>query len=219
MSEHLQPNPKFHIRPMQLSDLDAIMEIEPQSFGTHHWTRENFLRELDNGIATYLVLENVYARGSQNGSIQGASERSAGVDSSINEDAERACNAEVRRTGCLGYIGVWIVIDEMHIVTLAVDPSHRRQGIAEALLLSVLDLALKNNIRGVTLEVRLSNLAAQNLYRKYSFQRQGLRPNYYEDNKEAALLLWTEDLSTEKFRMLYEFNLAEYRTSLIPSTQ
>ncbi len=181
MSEYLQANPKLHIRRMQLSDIDAVMDIEPEAFGTHHWTRNNFLREMENGIATYLVVE--------------------------------------RDALVVGYIGVWIVIDEMHIVTLAVAPSCRRQGIAEALLLSVLDLAQKHNIRGVTLEVRLSNLAAQNLYRKYSFHRQGLRPNYYEDNKEAALLLWTEDLSTEKFRMLFEYNLAKYRTNSIPSAQ
>ncbi len=178
MPEFLQANPKLHIRPMQLSDIDAVMLIEPQAFGTHHWTRENFLRELDNGIATYLVVDVI------------ASEAKPNV---------------------VGYIGIWVVIDEMHIVTLAVDPNHRRQGIAEALLLAVLDLAWKNDIRGATLEVRLSNLAAQELYRKYSFQRQGLRPNYYEDNKESALLLWTEDLRTEKFRMLFEYNLGNYR--------
>ncbi len=181
MTKYLQPNPKIHIRPMQLADLDRIMEIEPLAFGSHHWTRGNFTRELDNQIATYLV-------------------------------AEKTCHPE-RSEGSpvLGYIGVWIVVDEMHIVTLAVDPNQRRQGIAEALLLSALDYAQQNNVRAITLEVRASNLAAQELYRKYSFQRQGLRPNYYEDNKEAALLLWTEDLNTEKFKTAYQQNLAKYQ--------
>ena len=198
---------------MQLSDLDAIMEIEPQSFGTHHWTRENFLREMDNGIATYLVAEQIRRHPEHS---EGSIDSNLGVLHCVQDDT--SCQllrfAQNDKSIAIGYIGVWIVIDEMHIVTLAVAPSHRRQGIAEALLLSVLDLAQKHNIRGVTLEVRLSNLPAQNLYRKYSFQRQGLRPNYYEDNKEAALLLWTEDLSTEKFRMLYEYNLAEYKDAL-----
>ena len=209
----LQPNPRLKIRRMQLADLDRVMEIEPQAFGTHHWTRGNFIRELDNQVATYLVAEQ--RQKPRHCEEQQATKQS--ISSSIGI-ATPATQARDDKTTPVAYIGIWIVVDEMHIVTLAVAPEARRQGIAEALLLSVLDLAITSNVRAVTLEVRASNLAAQELYRKYGFQRQGLRPNYYEDNKEAALLLWTEDLSTEKFRMLYEFNLAGYRTSSIPST-
>ncbi len=173
MENFLQANPRFRLRKMTLQDIPAIMAIEPQAFGTHHWTAANFIRELDNPIALYLVAESLESE-------------------------------------LLAYIGSWIVCDELHIVTLAVDPKARRQGLAEALLLALLDFALCQSIRAVTLEVRLSNLAAQELYRKYSFHRQGLRPNYYEDNKEPALLLWTEDLDTESFQEQFKANLEAY---------
>ncbi len=172
MSNLLQANPRLHLRKMQLADLDSIMLIEPQAFGTHHWTRENFVRELNNQIAFYLVAE---------------------------------LNHKV-----IAYIGAWIVIDEMHIVTLGVDPETRRQGVAEALLIALLNHASELNLRAITLEVRLSNIAAQELYAKYGFQRQGLRKNYYEDNKEAALLLWTEEITSEAFQQRFKANLELY---------
>ena len=95
-----------------------------------------------------------------------------------------------------GYIGTWIVLDEMHILTLGVDPEMRRKKIAEHLLLAVMDSAYENKIRALTLEVRESNIAAQKLYGKYGFQKHGLRKNYYEDNRESAVLLWTPDIDT-----------------------
>lgn len=110
----------------------------------------------------------------------------------------------------LGYLGFWLVVDEIHITTLGVDPDCRRQGIAETLLISTIDFALKNSARAITLEVRLSNLAAQKLYAKYGFQKQGLRHGYYEDNKEAALLLWTEDLNSDSFQKIYADNKADF---------
>ena len=86
------------------------------------------------------------------------------------------------------------MVDEAHITTFAVHPAWRRQRIGERLLLAFLDLARDRHAREATLEVRLSNLAARRLYEKYGFRPVGLRPRYYSDNNEDALIMTTESL-------------------------
>ena len=93
------------------------------------------------------------------------------------------------------YGGMWLMVDEAHITTFAVDPAWRRQGIGERLLLAFLDLAVDRGAHEATLEVRLSNLAARRLYEKYGFRPVGLRPNYYSDDHEDALIMTTEPLA------------------------
>jgi len=108
-------------------------------------------------------------------------------------------NPKAIKKKLLGFIGVWIILDEMHIMTLGTDPEYRGQKIAEHLLLASLDSCLRSGVRTVTLEVRLSNIAAQKLYEKYGFQHQGIRKNYYNDDGESALILWTESIQEDKF--------------------
>jgi ribosomal-protein-alanine N-acetyltransferase len=90
------------------------------------------------------------------------------------------------------YGGMWLMVDEAHITTFAVHPAWRRQRIGERLLLAFLDLARDRHAREATLEVRLSNLAARRLYEKYGFRPVGLRPRYYSDNNEDALIMTTD---------------------------
>jgi ribosomal-protein-alanine N-acetyltransferase len=94
-----------------------------------------------------------------------------------------------------GYGGMWLMVDEAHITTFAVHPAWRRQGIGERLLVAFLDLAIERHAHEATLEVRLSNLAARRLYEKYGFRPVGLRPNYYSDDREDALIMTTEPLA------------------------
>ena len=93
------------------------------------------------------------------------------------------------------YGGMWLMVDEAHITTFAVHPSWRRQRIGERLLLAFLDLAVDRRAREATLEVRLSNLAARRLYEKYGFRPVGLRPRYYSDDNEDALIMTTDALT------------------------
>jgi ribosomal-protein-alanine N-acetyltransferase len=88
------------------------------------------------------------------------------------------------------------MVDEAHITTFAVDPRYRRRRIGERLLLSLLDLSVDRHAREATLEVRLSNLAARRLYEKYGFRPVGIRPRYYSDNQEDALIMTTEPLAS-----------------------
>ena len=93
------------------------------------------------------------------------------------------------------YGGMWLMVDEGHIITFAVHPIWRRQRIGERLLLAFLDLAGDRGAQEATLEVRLSNLPARRLYEKYGFRPVGLRPRYYSDNGEDALIMTTDPLA------------------------
>jgi ribosomal-protein-alanine N-acetyltransferase len=100
----------------------------------------------------------------------------------------------------VAYGGVWLMVDEAHVTTFAVHPRYRRRRIGERLLLSLLDLAVDRHAREATLEVRLSNLAARRLYEKYGFRPVGIRPRYYSDNQEDALIMTTEPLGLSPMR-------------------
>jgi [ribosomal protein S18]-alanine N-acetyltransferase len=104
----------------------------------------------------------------------------------------------------VAYGGMWLMVDEAHITTFAVHPAYRRQRVGERLLLAFLDLARDRHAREATLEVRLSNLPARRLYEKYGFRPVGVRPRYYSDNNEDALIMTTEPLSDRRLRSRIE---------------
>jgi ribosomal-protein-alanine N-acetyltransferase len=93
----------------------------------------------------------------------------------------------------VGYVGFWFIVDEAHISTLAVHPDYRGHGIGELLLQTAVNHAEELNARIITLEVRISNHVAINLYRKFDFKVVGSRPRYYRDNNEDALLMTREN--------------------------
>jgi ribosomal-protein-alanine N-acetyltransferase len=101
------------------------------------------------------------------------------------------------RTEVVGMMVNWVILDELHIATLAVHPDYRRMGIARRLLAKGLQAGLERGARLAFLEVRRSNLAAQNLYRAFGFELSGVRPRYYKDNFEDALLMTLEPLTPE----------------------
>ena len=97
------------------------------------------------------------------------------------------------------YGGMWLMVDEGHIITFAVHPAWRRQHIGERLLLSFIDLAVDRGAHEATLEVRLSNLPARRLYEKFGFRPVGIRKNYYQELNEDALIMWTDDVRTDDY--------------------
>lgn len=104
---------------------------------------------------------------------------------------ERAIYLVARETGQVrGYIGMWIVLNEGHITSLAVHPAYRRRGIGQRLLQSIINEGKKRGLQYLTLEVRLSNTGAQELYKKMGFTSRGIRPRYYQDNHEDAVIMW-----------------------------
>jgi len=90
----------------------------------------------------------------------------------------------------LGYCGAWIVIDEAHVTNVASLPDYRGRKLGEALLQKMMSMAREMGAKSMTLEVRVTNHAAQSLYRKLGFQDGGIRKNYYSDNQEDGLVMW-----------------------------
>ena len=114
------------------------------------------------------------------------------------------CEYNTDKPKVIGYIGYWQIEDEGHITTLAISNSYKRKHVADKLLYILMNDARSKDIKWLTLEVRLSNLPAINLYKKYNFKQLGIRKKYYQDNNEDALILWTENLNDDKYRSINE---------------
>jgi ribosomal-protein-alanine N-acetyltransferase len=110
----------------------------------------------------------------------------------------------------VAYGGIWVILEDSHITTIAVDPVHRGRRLGEMMLLKLLDEAILHGASWITLEVRESNDVAQRLYRKYGFTTVSTRRGYYSDNGENALVMWAGNLKGE----LYGARLRVLRASL-----
>jgi len=95
----------------------------------------------------------------------------------------------------VAFAGLWLMFDEAHITTFAVHPDWRRQRIAQRLMVGILELSLDVGAARMTLEVRVSNQAAQTLYQRFGFVITGRRPRYYTDDGEDALIMTTPELA------------------------
>ncbi|MCH4889260.1 ribosomal-protein-alanine N-acetyltransferase [Acidaminobacter sp. JC074] len=92
----------------------------------------------------------------------------------------------------IGYGGVWYIMDEGHITNVAIHPEHRKKGLGKLLVEKMKHNARIQGIKHMTLEVRVSNVAAITLYSRMGFEKAGIRPKYYTDNNEDALIMWVE---------------------------
>jgi [ribosomal protein S18]-alanine N-acetyltransferase len=104
----------------------------------------------------------------------------------------------------IGYIGCWVVLDEGHITTVATHPDWRGLALGELMVHHLLGWLMYRKVSWGTLEVRVSNFSAQNLYYKYGFESQGRRAKYYQDNNEDALIMTTPDMQTEAYRQFWK---------------
>ena len=95
----------------------------------------------------------------------------------------------------IGYGGMWLLFDEAHITNIAIAPERRGEHLGRYLLYGMMESAVARGAEKMTLEVRETNLRAQNLYYSFDFTKQGFRKRYYDDTGEGAYLLWNEDLS------------------------
>jgi ribosomal-protein-alanine acetyltransferase len=104
----------------------------------------------------------------------------------------------------VGYAGSWHILDEAHITNIAISADFRRRKYGEALLKRIIDDCYKEKIKYITLEVRVSNTPAINLYSKYGFTSFGTRKGYYQDNNEDAMIMWTKNIFFDEFKIPYE---------------
>lgn len=213
-SEHPLPRRRpFIIRPMEERDLDQTAEVEKDAFPTL-FPSTSFRRELNNKIAHYLVLARCDEGHSPNPTLPPLPH----TNSEANGDRpllNRVVSGAARRIWrqrnpswqpgdefIAGFVGIWNMVDEAHIVSIGVRMEYRGLGLGELLLLSSVEQAIEHELRHVTLEVRVSNHVAQNLYKKYGFTERGIRKGYYTDNREDALIMTTPLIQTATYKSL-----------------
>jgi len=120
-------------------------------------------------------------------------------------EKRESCYLTIRIDGTIiAYGGVLLLLEEAHVMTMAVMGEYRCKGVATRLLLEMIRSAEAVGARFVTLEVRVSNDPAIELYKKFGFQIMGERKHYYMDNFENALIMWTEDITSPEYRRLLE---------------
>ncbi len=184
----------FSVRPMAQADVRQVAEIERQAFPTL-FPPTHFRRELAKRNASYLVAcEERAGSGHPSPDVRG---RVAGLA----RLAKRVLGESPGSEGTIaGFIGLWYMVDEAHVVSVGVGDEYRGCGVGELLLMSAIEQALARRAAVVTLEVRPSNGAAIRLYGKYGFTEQGLRKAYYSDNREDALIMTTAPIQRPAYR-------------------
>jgi len=189
---------------MHREDVAQVTEVDREAFPTL-WPPVNYERELENRLAHYIVACDEGERVEESEVVVSLEENLSGLGSRIRRlfNYNRFFRYEPPESGkqyITGFAGFWIMAGEAHITNIAVRKLHRRQGIGELLLISMINLATELNARIITLEVRTSNTTAQSLYYKYGFNQAGLRHNYYIDNKEDAVIMSTENITAVPFQ-------------------
>ena len=104
----------------------------------------------------------------------------------------------------VGYGGLMVSGDDGHITTLAVDPAWHRRKLASRVLLALVREGVTRGVSSLTLEVRVGNVAAQELYRRFGFAPAGIRKNYYIETNEDALVMWAHDVDTADYQRRLE---------------
>jgi [ribosomal protein S18]-alanine N-acetyltransferase len=210
------PEPVYCLDIMNQDDVPEVSRVERRCFA-NPWPASAYRRELQNPAQNfYVVLRE--SRGTTPSSSSESEERQEpnlddGVAPAkpvprrallpINLGRRQDFNGQ-QRSAIVGFAGMWLAFDEAHVTTIGVDPTHRGQGLGELLLLCMFDEALTRGANWLTLEVRVTNAAAQALYLKYGFSTHGTRKRYYSDNNEDALIMWSPALTDPEFRATLE---------------
>src|SRR5581483_9359889 len=172
----------YLLRPMTVADIPRVSEIERESFPTM-WPQTAYKREIQrNNLAAYLVLcedsaaadapqamDSAPAPAGERRGRQGLRGVFRRLGTLLGERPAEAPADSAPRERILGFVGLWFMVGEAHIVTIAVAQAERRRGLGEALLIAAFDLAARRNQDVLTLECRVRNTGAQALYEKYGF--------------------------------------------------
>lgn len=199
----------FCIRPMTAYDLHRCARVERESFPSL-FSPTSFGRELTNPQVSYLVADTV---------TNVLSAENILCEPQFGNPANRMASGASASTGwskseknrVVGFIGIWYMADEANIVNVGVSIKRRGEGVGELLLIAAIEQALARNSRMIALEVRQSNFVARNLYRKYSFRERGLRKGYYSDNREDAVTMTTDHISSVAFSERFANLVAAHR--------
>lgn len=177
-----------YVEPMAVSDLADVLNIERMSFPSP-WSSRAYEYELRyNEMAHYFVAR---IAGLSNGNGHG-------LVGWLKQKFQPT--AAFKSPETVGYVGYWLMAGEAHISTIAVRPDMRGHSLGELLLAYTLNDAAKHSAHVATLEVRVSNTTAQQLYLKYGFDKVGLRKAYYSDNNEDAFVMTTPTLNSAPYQ-------------------
>ncbi len=184
----------YCVRPMRKEDVAQVTEIDREAFPTQ-WPPPNYRQELQKRLTYYMVAfddEKAVNKPEMKPSRLGR----------LFNLFPFFSNKQPPPSGpyIVGFVGLWILADEAHVTNIAVREVYRQRGIGELLLIFGINLAMELKAHTVTLEVRASNVAAQNLYAKYGFTQVGVRRGYYMDNREDGVLMSTEDITLDTFQ-------------------
>ncbi|HXH23576.1 MAG TPA: ribosomal protein S18-alanine N-acetyltransferase [Dehalococcoidia bacterium] len=193
---------RFKVRPMTLADIPQVVEVEHESFPTT-WPQTAYRRELSSKIARYIVLVD-NANPLTRSELQGP--RRSILRMFRRREEEPASTDRV-----VGYVGMWLMVDQAHIVAIAVRERYRGQGLGELLLAQAVQVAIDSNVESVTLEVRRSNAPAQALYEKYRFLKVAVRARYYSDNHEDAIIMTTPPIQDPAYAEHLRYLKEAYR--------
>lgn len=208
MAERL-PNPtrkemEFSLRRMTKEDAPQVSAVERNAFPELR-PPTSFEREAASQMAVYLVAWRPAPTDASDAS-SGRQPASWSLWRRLLGRARRQqpSKGQDDRQQIVGYVGVWFMTDEAHIVAVAVLDSWRRSGIGELLLIGAIELALARGSRVATLEVRVGNAGAQRLYLKYEFNTVGRRKRYYADNGEDAFVMTTDAIRTPAYQARFQ---------------
>jgi [ribosomal protein S18]-alanine N-acetyltransferase len=196
---------------MTKEDIQQVSAIDREAFPTM-WPPVNFQHELTNRLAHYVIAgDGIQAPAEPVPALAappGPPRTFLGIRLPFSRSKSPIKTPPGPVESISGFLGMWLMVDEAHIINIAVREAYRGKGIGELLLISGIDMATNLKASMVTLEVRVSNTIAQNLYAKYGFNNVGVRKKYYTDNNEDALIMTTDNISftpfKEKFRHLKE---------------
>jgi [ribosomal protein S18]-alanine N-acetyltransferase len=114
----------------------------------------------------------------------------------------------------VGYAGLMFGVDEAHVTNIAVDPAWQRHSIGTRMMCNLVRAARERGAQSLTLEVRVSNAPAQAMYRRFGFETEGVRKNYYAESNEDALIMWARGVDTPD----YGFRLAKIEAGVVGET-
>jgi ribosomal-protein-alanine N-acetyltransferase len=196
-----------------MSDVPRVVEIERLAYPST-WPPSAYRKELqDNRWAHYIVLRDKQIT-QDTVPVAPAEQEKPRRFFSLSFLPGRATTtvATPNIASIVGFAGLWLMVDEAHVTTIAMHPEHRRRGLGEYMLSSLIEIAYDIGAKWVTLEVRVTNYNAQNLYRKYGFREAGLRHRYYSDNQEDALIMWTDEINSPAYKEhFHELKTALYK--------
>jgi ribosomal-protein-alanine N-acetyltransferase len=199
---------RYSVDEMTMADLPRIVEIERLAYTTP-WPPSAYRRELqENRMAHYIVVRDTWIKPSEPLTASRDDQHRPFPLSLLPVRVPPAIAPE--SANIVGFAGLWHMVNEAHITTIAAHPEYRGRGVGELMLSSMIGVAYTVHARYVTLEVRVSNYVAQNLYRKYGFSQTGVRRRYYSDNHEDAFVMSTENITTDA----YQERFAELRARL-----